>query len=174
MSNLIARYARWLHTRWPAGSVEKLPEVREDGSTSLPGVFVAGDLTGIPLLKTALDTGARTMQRIALDLSRGASGATGAAANGATDASTGERNPSDPVDVAIIGAGVSGMAAAMEAKRLGLSFIVLESAESFFTIVNFPKRKPIFTYPMRMKPAGELQVSAKVQEELVEELRRQT
>ena len=34
--NVLARYTRWLHTMWPAGTVEKLPEVREDGTTAVP------------------------------------------------------------------------------------------------------------------------------------------
>ncbi|MCH7721610.1 MAG: hypothetical protein IH988_11595 [Planctomycetes bacterium] len=55
-------YTRWLHTRWPAGSVERLPRVRPDGSTNVPGVYVVGDLTGVPLLKFSADTGARAVQ----------------------------------------------------------------------------------------------------------------
>ena len=66
--NPLARYTRWLHTRWPAGTVEPLPEARHDGSTSVPGVYVVGDLTGIPLLKFSLDTGARAVERVAADL----------------------------------------------------------------------------------------------------------
>ncbi|HKO21086.1 MAG TPA: iron-sulfur cluster-binding protein, partial [Candidatus Eisenbacteria bacterium] len=66
--NPIARYTRWLHTRWPAGTVEPLPESRHDGSTSVPGVYVVGDLTGIPLLKFSLDTGARAVERVASEL----------------------------------------------------------------------------------------------------------
>ena len=57
------RYTHWLHTRWPAGTVEKLPEVREDGTTAVPGVRIVGDLTGVPLLKFSSDTGARAVQR---------------------------------------------------------------------------------------------------------------
>jgi len=157
MLGLIARYANWLHTRWPAGTVERLPEVRPDGSTNVPGVYVAGDLTGIPLLKFALDTGARAAQAIARDLSAGPA------------------RPPDPtlLDLVIIGAGVSGMAAAAEAKRLGLSYTILEATEPFTTILNFPKAKPIYTYPKAMTPLGELQVSADVKEALVDELRRQ-
>ena len=60
----ISVYTHWLHTRWPAGTVEKLPEVREDGSTSIPGVRITGDLTGIPLLKFASDTGAKAVHEI--------------------------------------------------------------------------------------------------------------
>ena len=74
-------------------------------------------------------------------------------------------------DLVIIGAGVSGMAAAMEAKQRGLKHRVVEVVEEFATLVNFPKGKPIFTYPERMKPLGELQVSADTKETLIEELR---
>ena len=53
-ANPVARYLDWLHLRWPAGTVEKLPEVRPDGSTAVPGLYVVGDLTGVPLLKFAV------------------------------------------------------------------------------------------------------------------------
>jgi NosR/NirI family nitrous oxide reductase transcriptional regulator len=154
MGNLLKRYTRWLHTGWPAGTVEKLPEVRPDGSTNVPGVYVSGDLTGVPLLKFSLDSGARTVRKIAEDLDGGS-------------------KEDDALDLVIVGAGVSGMAAAVEARERGLRFEVLEAAESFFTIVNFPARKPIYTYPRAMSPAGKLQVSAEVKEELLEELRGQ-
>ena len=39
---VISRYTRWLHTRWPAGLVEKLPDVNADGTTAVPGVRVVG------------------------------------------------------------------------------------------------------------------------------------
>ena len=67
MGRLLRRYVNWLHTRWPAGTVEKLPEVREDGSTNVPGLYIVGDLTGIPLLKLSADTGSRAVQAIAGD-----------------------------------------------------------------------------------------------------------
>ena len=50
MVEALRRYARWLHTQWPAGTVERLPEVREGGGTRVAGVYLCGDLTGIPLL----------------------------------------------------------------------------------------------------------------------------
>lgn len=168
MPNLIRRYAHWLHTRWPAGTVEKLPGVRPDGSTRVPGVFVVGDLTGIPLLKNALHTGALAVQRIATEL-----GGTREPRPTGPSSPEGTAPPAERYDLLIIGAGVSGMAAAMEAKRSGLAFAVLESAEPFVTVANFPKRKPIFTYPTGMKPAGSLQVTAGVKEPLLEELRGQ-
>jgi NosR/NirI family nitrous oxide reductase transcriptional regulator len=153
----LTRYTRWLHTRWPAGTVEKLPEVREDGSTNVPGLFVSGDLTGIPLLKFSLDSGARAVRTISQD----------PALDGARQAHPGV------LDLIIIGGGVSGMAAAMEAKERGLSYRVLEASEDFSTLVNFPRKKPIYTYPKEMHPEGGLQVSAEVKETLIEELEEQ-
>ena len=67
MIALLRRYTHWLHTRWPSGGVEPLPEVREDGSTAVPGLYVAGDLRGIPLLKFALDSGTRVGRTMAAD-----------------------------------------------------------------------------------------------------------
>ncbi|MGE0707254.1 MAG: NAD(P)-binding domain-containing protein [Planctomycetota bacterium] len=157
MLGLLGRYARWLHTGWPAGTVEKLPLVDErDGSTNVPGLYVVGDLTGIPLLKFSADTGARAVQTIAADASFQAA-----------------RQP-ELLDVVIVGGGVSGMAAALEAKARGLRYVLLEAAEPFSTIVNFPRQKPIYTYPTEMEPAGALRFTAEVKEPLVEELRAQT
>ncbi|HEX6836247.1 MAG TPA: NAD(P)-binding domain-containing protein, partial [Polyangia bacterium] len=74
---------------------------------------------------------------------------------------------------AIIGGGVSGIAAAMEAKRAGLSYVVFEAAQEFSTIANFPKAKPIYTYPTEMTPAGQLKLTAAVKEALFDELEAQ-
>ena len=166
----IARYFAWLHLRWPAGRVEPLPEVAADGRTRVPGIFIAGDLTGVPLLKFALDSGAKVARTIARDLGHDPPGA----GPPQPPAHSPGRGGSDAVlDLAILGAGVSGMAAALEAARLGLRFEVIEASEPFATLANFPRAKPIFTYPRDMTPAGTLQVKADVKEALVEELRKQ-
>ncbi len=154
--SLVSRYTNWLHTRWPAGTVEKLPEVSADGTTSVPGLRVVGDLTGVPLLKFSVDTGAKAVHGILAEpgFDRGLVGG-------------------EPYDVAIIGGGLSGVAAAIEAKKAGLSFVIFEAAKAFATIKDFPKGKPIFTYPASMTPAGDLKLAADVKEDLVKELETQ-
>ncbi len=154
MFETVLRYAKWLHLSWPAGRVEPLPEARPDGSTRIPGVYVAGDLTGIPLLKFALDSGARVVRAIAGDPAL-------------------RSGPKDALDLVILGAGVSGLAAAAEAKARGLSFEIIEAAEPLSTLLNFPRAKPIYTYPRDMTPAGSLRVSADVKEALIDELASQ-
>jgi NosR/NirI family nitrous oxide reductase transcriptional regulator len=152
--DLVKKYTHWLHTQWPAGTVEKLPEADAEGRTNVPGLYVSGDLKGIPLLKFSLQSGTQVARLVALEL--------------------GKPQGSGDTDLAIIGAGVSGMAAAMEAQQLGLSIRVLESSEPFFTLVNFPRQKPIYTYPSDLTPEGSLQVRATIKEALIEELEQQT
>ena len=149
--NPIASFYHWLHGKWPAGKVERLPQVHEHGRTKLPGVYVVGDLSGIPLLKMSLQTGVDAV-RDAVD-------------------NPGKRD--GDYDVVIIGGGVGGVAAAVEAQRRGLRYLLLESSQLFNTIANFPKKKPIYTYPTEMEPEGDLQVSAQVKEDLIEELQQQ-
>ena len=150
----LAAYTRWLHTRWPAGTVESLPEVGPDGKTRLPGVRIVGDLSGIPLLKFSADTGARAVRAILREPGF-------------------KRDGGDTLDLAIVGGGVSGISAALEAKKAGLKFQVFEAAEPFATVVNFPKAKPIYTYPTDMTPAGEMRFHADVKEALLDELQKQ-
>lgn len=152
----LSSYIRWLHTGFPAGTPEPLPEVAPDGSTAVPGVFVVGDLTGIPLLKFAVDSGSRVVARIAAE-----------PGNISKDRDT------SIYDLAIIGAGVAGVAAAVEAQKRGLKFVIIESARPFATIHDFPKGKPIYTYPADMKPHGDLKVTANIKESLAEELQKQ-
>ncbi len=160
MLGLIKRYTRWLHTSWPAGTVEKLPLVGENGRTNVPGLYVVGDLTGIPLLKFSADSGARAVRAIHADPSLQKSRQTASS--------------EDVVDVAIVGGGVSGMAAALEARELGLSYTLIEATQPFSTIVNFPRAKPIYAFPTEMEPAGQIRFEAEIKEPLLEELYAQT
>ncbi len=177
MLGAIRRYTHWLHTKWPAGSVEKLPEVGEDGRTSVSGLRIVGDLTGIPLLKFSLDTGTRAVRSLLEESDFNPSGPNPAGSNSAVPdtavPTSALPNSAGPVDLVIVGAGASGVAAAIEAKRHGVGFRLYDAAEPFSTIVNFPKGKPIYTYPTEMTPEGELEVSAGVKEDLLEELERQ-
>ena len=155
MFAVIKNYTHWLHGKWPAGAVEKAPRANDDGTCNVHGVRIVGDLTGVPLLKFSADTGARAVREVLAEANFKKGG--------------------DPalLDLAIIGAGVSGISAAIEAKKAGLNFRLYESAEVFSTIKNFPRKKPIFTYPSDMVPEGEMRFEATVKEDLLTELAAQ-
>ncbi|MAW77310.1 MAG: hypothetical protein CMJ95_08000 [Planctomycetes bacterium] len=137
MSGALTSYADWLHLQWPSGQVEPLPEVASDFSTNVPGLFIVGDLTGTPLLKFAVDSGTRVVRAIP---------------QSEID-SAGDRIP-----LVIIGAGVAGVAASIEAHRRGIEHRLLESSALLDTLKNFPVGKPIFTCPPEMEPAGDFQL----------------
>ncbi|MGF1678866.1 MAG: NAD(P)-binding domain-containing protein [Candidatus Methylacidiphilales bacterium] len=161
MMNLFSRYTQWLHTRWPAGTVEKLPEVGSHGATRIPGIRIVGDLSGIPLLKFSSDTGARAVHAILAEPD--------------FQSNRSANVNAEEVDIAIIGAGVAGVSAAIECSRAGLSYRLYESAQAFSTVANFPKGKPIYTYPKEMTPAGGIQYAPEddVKEKLLTSMRRQ-
>jgi len=115
---------------------------------------VVGDLKGAPHLKHAADSGAQAVHNILEE--------TDFTANGTDDA----------LDLVILGGGVSGISAALEAERCGLRYAVIESSVPFSTVVNYPARKPIFTYPSALSPRG-LQLHASTRETLLEELESQ-
>ena len=151
------RYFDWLHGRWPAGRVESLPEVREGGLTRVPGLRVVGDLAGVPLLKFAAESGAKAVRALLSE----------------PEFAARRGQDTDVFDLAILGCGVAGLSAALEAKKAGLSFVVLESRLSLATITDFPARKPIFTYPLALEPASELVIRGDTKEALFADLEAQ-
>src|SRR5882762_4478399 len=157
MNNPIAAYTQWLHTRWPAGAVEKLPVTGENGITNLPGARIAGDLSGIPLLKFSSLTATKALRAILKE----------------PDFQKRDTLQADVLDVAIIGAGVAGVSSGIEAKKAQLRFAVYEATQLFSTVVNFAKAKPIYTYPMELKLGGAMDVRATVKEAPVEETEAQ-
>ena len=153
MIHLIRQYAHWLHTRWPAGTVEKLPQVNADGSTRVSGLFVVGDLTGVPLLKLAADSGARAVRTILADRTfRARRRESGEDANAAV------------LDLVIVGAGVSGMAAALEAlgdeegRRIGTR--VFKPEEVYREVNNIPPDMIVYFGDLDWRSAGSVGVGS--------------
>jgi len=158
MISVIKNYYSWLHGQWPDREVEQQPLINADGTTNIKGVYIVGDLTGVPLLKFSSDSGAKAVASIT------------------KEANFCERKEQDNVtDIIIVGGGVSGYAAAIEAKKHGLTVKLLESNKPLSTLENFPNHKPIYTYPTEMTPTGQLQFSDKVtnKENLLGELKQQ-
>ncbi len=152
----IKKYYHWLHGKWPSGLVESLPEVNEGGTTNIKGVRIVGDLSGVPLLKFSADTGAKAVHEILVE----------------EDFKKSRNNEEGVLDLAIIGSGVSGLSAALEAKKAGFKFRIFDAVQPFSTIKGFPKGKPIYTYPKEMVPAGDVQLKADVKEGLLDELKQ--
>ena len=64
---IIKKYFNWLQKDVTTGEVERYPEIDENGETSVKGIYIIGDLTGIPLLKLAAESGTNIIKRFKED-----------------------------------------------------------------------------------------------------------
>jgi thioredoxin reductase len=124
-------------------------------------VRIVGDLTGIPLLNFSSQPRAEPVRAILAEAGFKAEGAR-------------MKDEDGLLDLAIVGGGVSGVSAAIEAQKVGLRFRIFEATQPFSTVANFPKAKPIYTYPTELKLEGGLRFTTDVKEALLDELQTQS
>lgn len=155
--SIINRYLKWLQLGNPTGQVEKYPEISNKGETSLEGVYIVGDLTGIPLLKLASEGGASIVHQFTADPDFRSKG-----------------NLAEEIqDVIVVGAGPSGVAAALECEKEGLKYEILEASQLFNTIENFPKGKLILAKPDDYEAKSQLVIVDGHKESLLEDMKKQ-
>jgi thioredoxin reductase/NAD-dependent dihydropyrimidine dehydrogenase PreA subunit len=118
-------------------------------SLDTPGVWVAGDLTGLSLIRNAIHQGTQTVEAVAADLRRAAP------------------DPTAEIDLAIVGAGPAGLSAALAAKAAGLRYLVLEQGSVAESIRSFPRGKLVFDQPLGLPLVGELWLHESTKEELL-------
>ncbi len=121
-------------------------------STDSPGVFVAGDLSGLPLIKNAIHQGRRVIDHVAASLPNKER----VKAPSATE-----------VDVVIVGAGPAGISASLRARELGLSYVTLEQGTVASSVKSFPRSKLVFDQPLELPVEGELWLKESTKEELL-------
>ncbi len=114
-----------------------------------PGVFLAGDITGVPLIRNAVLQGRQAIDAIAKSKRRASSG------------------PSVDADVVIVGAGPAGLAASLRAEEAGLTYVTLEQGVIAASLKSFPRGKLVFDAPLDLPLEGQLAVRECTKEELV-------
>ncbi len=172
--NIISRYFAWLQKDNPVGEVVNYPELTDDGETSLKGVYIVGDLTGIPLLKLATVGAAKKVHQLEFtkEWKKNRKRFDEFDADAELQKNKGDKNEDNSYDVVIVGAGPAGLSAAIEAHKRGYSYIVLEAADRpFNTIENFPKGKPMFYEPADYDESEtELTMTGETKETLIDHL----
>jgi thioredoxin reductase/NAD-dependent dihydropyrimidine dehydrogenase PreA subunit len=118
-------------------------------SLDTPGVWVAGDLTGLSLIRNAIHQGTQCVEAVGADLRRSAP------------------DPHADLDLAIVGAGPAGLAAALAAQAAGLRYLVLEQGSVAESIRSFPRGKLVFDQPLGLPLVGELWLRESTKEELL-------
>jgi len=157
--NIISNYFNWLQKDTPSEVVEKYPEINNKGETSVKGIFITGDLTGIPLLKFASESGKEIIDQFSENIEF---------------LKQKNANRDDNIyDIIIVGAGPAGISAGIEASKKNFHYTILESTQKFNTIENFPKGKPIIAESENLIQDSELKIIDGTKESLLEELSNQ-
>ncbi len=129
----------------PAQGME-IPYYDENYETNVPGLFIAGELGGMGLIRNAISQGAKSINVIA-DRPR-----------------SGKKSI---YDLVIVGAGPAGLAAALRATSHGLRYIVLEQDSLGGSILHYPRHKLILTQPVDLPLYGKIKGPEISKEELL-------
>jgi len=114
-----------------------LPHVNENYETNVGGVYIAGELGGMGLIKNSVEQGRNAVENIAkLKTKKGEA----------------------EYDLIIIGAGPAGIAGSLMAKKYGLKFLTLEQDTLGGTVYTFPRAKIVMTAPMDLPLYGKVKL----------------
>jgi thioredoxin reductase/NAD-dependent dihydropyrimidine dehydrogenase PreA subunit len=125
-----------------------VPRLTEELESTVPGVFVAGELGGLALIRNAIEQGARAVEAVAARVRA-------------------ERVRRGDADVLIVGAGPAGLAASLKAIELGLSYVAIDQDDIGGTVRKYPRRKLVMTQPMELPLHGRVRKTEFVKEELI-------
>jgi thioredoxin reductase (NADPH) len=112
-----------------------LPQVGPDFQTNVPGIFVAGELGGMGLIRNAIEQG-----RQAIDSVRQLDGL----------------GSGDRLDVIIVGGGPAGFSASLAAKQHRLRSKTIEQDSFGGTVAHFPRGKLVMTAPATLPLIGKV------------------
>lgn len=123
-----------------------LPHVSETFETNMKGIYIAGELGGMGLIKNSVEQGQQAMNNIVKN----------------------KKPTKDGVlDVVIIGAGPAGISATLAAKKHGLTSATLEQDSLGGTVYTFPRSKIVMTAPMELPLYGKAKLYDTSKDELL-------
>jgi thioredoxin reductase/NAD-dependent dihydropyrimidine dehydrogenase PreA subunit len=125
-----------------------IPNVKPDFQTNIPGIYIAGELGGMGLIKNATEQGRKAMDEIAKVSGMGSGG--------------------DLLDVLVVGAGPAGITATLGAMEKKLKVKTIEQESLGGTVAQFPRGKLVMTAPAKLPIVGEFQFKETTKEKLIE------
>jgi thioredoxin reductase/ferredoxin len=123
-----------------------LPRVSPWFETNVPGIFIAGELGGMGLIRNAVEQGRQAVEQILARRSHGGAG----------------------LDLVVIGAGPAGFAASLAALERRMQFVTLEQESLGGCVFQYPRGKIVMTQPARLPIIGNIQLRTTSKEELLD------
>ena len=124
----------------------EIPVLKPTFETNMPGIYIAGELGGMGLIRNAVEQGRQAMDSIKLAV---------------------ESIQGPPIDVVIIGAGPSGFSATLGAHEAKLNYVTVEQDSLGGTVYNFPRGKLVMTQPADLPIVGKVKINETNKEALL-------
>ncbi len=133
-----------------------IPRLTPDFETNVPGLFIAGELGGMGLIRKAAEQGRQAMEAIRKRRVARAAGAASA--------------PDRPEhDVIIVGCGPAGLSAGLAAMEHKLRYLLLEQEPSLGgAVFHYPRHKVAMTAPVKLALVGTMRFTDVRKEKLLE------
>jgi thioredoxin reductase len=124
-----------------------LPHVNQNFETNIRGIYIAGELGGMGLIRNSVEQGQQAIDSILKSK---------------------KPNPTGALDVIIIGAGPAGISATLACKKHKLSSVTLEQDSLGGTVYTFPRSKIVMTSPMNLPLHGKVKLYDTSKDELLQ------
>jgi thioredoxin reductase/ferredoxin len=122
-----------------------IPPVSPQFESNVPGIFIAGELGGMGLIRKAAEQGRQAVEGL-----------------------RSRRASADELELLIVGAGPAGLSAALAAKQHGLRYRIIEQEDSLGgTVYHYPRHKIAATVPMQLATVGRVRMANISKEQLL-------
>ncbi|MGQ7869501.1 NAD(P)-binding domain-containing protein [Sunxiuqinia sp. sy24] len=124
-----------------------LPHVDQNFETNVPGIYIAGEIGGMGLIRNAVEQGKQAVENLARKI---------------------DKTIVADYDLVVIGAGPAGISATLAAKKRNLSVLALEQDSLGGTVYTFPRSKIVMTSPMDLPLYGKVRLFETSKKELLD------
>jgi thioredoxin reductase/NAD-dependent dihydropyrimidine dehydrogenase PreA subunit len=124
-----------------------IPTLSPEFESSVPGIYIAGELGGMGLIRNAVEQGRKAVEYMA-------------------------QHPSPPspdfLDLVVVGAGPAGFSASLTALSRKMRFVAIEQESLGGAVFQYPRGKIVMTQPAELAIVGKVRFRNTSKEELLE------
>jgi len=123
-----------------------IPQVDDKFETNIKGIYIAGELGGMGLIRNAIEQGKTAIKALTTTL---------------------PKTSKTQYQVIIVGAGPAGIGATLAAKQQKLKYLTLDQSSLGGTVFQYPRGKIVMTQPVELPLVGKMQFKETTKEALL-------